>query len=319
MARTGIHYTDVKQAAIQLLSQGIAPSVQKIRDKLGTGSNTTIADHLHTWREEYATKEIHHLPADMPKELISAIEILWQTAMEQAASQLSAIKQGLEEQKSQLQQEKAIMASSLLELQSQVSRLQQDLEIKSAQQHVLQTEKAILEERLSAQIVESTAMQSQYEIRLKKTVDEKEVALEQVDKHGEEKQQLQLRLNEQAEKHQLNMTQERQRQEHSENRWLTLIDQARTEAAISRKVSKSALEKQQKQIDALKNTVNDWQKQALASDIVGKQAEKSHKTLSLQLAKLQSQYQEALGKVSALKAQLGTSMKVPTKNTNTTI
>lgn len=316
MARTGIHYTDVKQAAIQLLSQGIAPSVQKIRDKLGTGSNTTIADHLHTWREEYATKEIHHLPANMPKELISAIEILWQTAMEQATNQLSAIKHGLEEQKIQLQQEKAIMTPKLLELQSQVSRLQQALEVQNAQQHILQTEKAILEERLSAQILESTAMQSQYEIRLKNAVDEKEVTLEQVDKHREENNQLQLRLNEQAEKHQLNMTQERQRQEHSENRWLTLIDQARTEAAISRKVSESALEKQQKQIDTLKNAVNEWQKQALTSDIVRKQAEKSHKTLSLQLAKLQSQYHDALGKVSALKAQLGASKKAPTKNTN---
>ena len=316
MARTGIHYTDVKQAAIQLLSQGIAPSVQKIRDKLGTGSNTTIADHLHTWREEYATKEIHHLPADMPKELISAIEILWQTAMEQATNQLSAIKHGLEEQKNQLQQEKSIIAPTLLELQSQVSRLQQALEVNNAQQHALQTEKAILEERLSAQILESTAMQSQYEIRLKNVVDEKEVALEQVDKHREENHQLQLQLNEQAEKHQLNMTQERQRQEHSENRWLTLIDQARTEAATSRKVSESALEKQQKQIDTLKNAVNDWQKQALTSDIVRKQAEKSHKTLSLQLAKLQSQYHDASGKVSALKAQLGASKKAPTKNTN---
>ena len=252
----------------------------------------------------------------MPKELISAIEILWQTAMEQATNQLSAIKHGLEEQKSQLQQEKSIMAPTLLELQSQVSRLQQALEVNNAQQHALQTEKAILEERLSAQILESTAMQSQYEIRLKNAVDEKEVALEQVDKHREENHQLQLQLNEQAEKHQLNMTQERQRQEHSENRWLTLIDQARTEAATSRKVSESALEKQQKQIDTLKNAVNDWQKQALTSDIVRKQAEKSHKTLSLQLAKLQSQYHDASGKVSALKAQLGASKKAPTKNTN---
>ena len=54
MSRLGIDYTKVKMAAINLLSQGIAPSVQKIREVLGTGSNTTIASHLTTWREDYA-------------------------------------------------------------------------------------------------------------------------------------------------------------------------------------------------------------------------------------------------------------------------
>lgn len=102
MARIGIQYTDVKQTAVQLLSQGIAPSVQKIRDKLGTGSNTTIAEHLNTWREEYATKEIHHLPTNLPPELISATEVLWQVAMEQATDQLTAIKKELTEQQTEL-------------------------------------------------------------------------------------------------------------------------------------------------------------------------------------------------------------------------
>ena len=77
MARIGVSYETIKHTAVKLLSQGTAPSVQKIREALGTGSNTTIAEHLKTWREEYASKEIHHLPANMPKELISAIEVLW--------------------------------------------------------------------------------------------------------------------------------------------------------------------------------------------------------------------------------------------------
>ena len=54
MARIGVDYETIKQAAIKLLSQGIAPSVQKIREVLGTGSNTTIAEYLKVWRDEYA-------------------------------------------------------------------------------------------------------------------------------------------------------------------------------------------------------------------------------------------------------------------------
>lgn len=67
MSRPGVDYEIVKQTAVKLLSQGIAPSVQKIREELGTGSNTTIAEHLKVWRDEYAKKTIHHLPANMLK------------------------------------------------------------------------------------------------------------------------------------------------------------------------------------------------------------------------------------------------------------
>ena len=55
MARHGVDYETVKHTAIKLLSQGSAPSVQKLRDVLGTGSNTTLAKHLNRWREEFAT------------------------------------------------------------------------------------------------------------------------------------------------------------------------------------------------------------------------------------------------------------------------
>lgn len=77
MSRPGVDYEIVKQTAIKLWSQGIAPSVQKIRGTLGTVSNTTIAKHLNIWRDEYAKKTVHHLSANMPKELISAFEVLW--------------------------------------------------------------------------------------------------------------------------------------------------------------------------------------------------------------------------------------------------
>jgi hypothetical protein len=44
MAKLGVDYETIKQAAVKLLSQRLAPSVQKIREVLGTGSNTTIPE-----------------------------------------------------------------------------------------------------------------------------------------------------------------------------------------------------------------------------------------------------------------------------------
>src|SRR5262245_38139694 len=80
MARIGVDYDTVKQIAIKLLSQEINPSVRKIRNILGTGSNTTIGKHLNLWRKEQAQKTVHHLPVSIPKEFISAFKVLWQGA-----------------------------------------------------------------------------------------------------------------------------------------------------------------------------------------------------------------------------------------------
>jgi hypothetical protein len=46
MARHGVDFESVKQAALKLLSKSISPSTQKIRELLGTGSHTTIAAYL---------------------------------------------------------------------------------------------------------------------------------------------------------------------------------------------------------------------------------------------------------------------------------
>ncbi|HEV2524259.1 MAG TPA: DNA-binding protein, partial [Gammaproteobacteria bacterium] len=118
MSRPGVHYETIKQTAVKLLSQGVAPSVQKIREVLGTGSNSTIAEHLKIWREEYASKTIHHLPSSMPKELISAVEVLWHAAMEQASNHLSAIKINLNEQQEKVRLDKVAQEQTITHLQT---------------------------------------------------------------------------------------------------------------------------------------------------------------------------------------------------------
>src|ERR1700730_11889455 len=98
----------------------MAPSVQKIREVLGTGSNTTIAEHLKVWRDEYAKKTIHHLPANMPKELISTFEVLWQTAMEQAQNQLAEYKKVLESEREILLQKDRDAEKSINEMKQKI-------------------------------------------------------------------------------------------------------------------------------------------------------------------------------------------------------
>ncbi len=313
MARVGIQYPDVKQAAVQLLSQGIAPSVQKIRDKLRTGSNTTIAEHLNTWREEYANKEIHHLPANLPPELISATEVLWQAAMEQATDQLMAIKKELTEQQAKLSQEKRIQDQKIIALQASLDNNQQIIETQNAQIQTLQTELAVLQERFCGQSAELTAVKNQHEVRLKQAYDEKHDVMEKAGKYQAEIQKLQQQLHAQAEKNQQTMVQERERQEQSENRWLQLIDQARTESNRLRKANEILSTKQHKHIEELKDNVAELRNKHANSDLACKKAEKLNKDLDRQLKKVHGQYQAVLLKISTLKSKQESTKKKSSK------
>lgn len=81
MARYGVTYQAVCQAAQQLAQQGRQPTVEQVRLILGTGSSTTIANHLRQWHShqkltpELAGKE------HIPNELLSVVKELWEKTL----------------------------------------------------------------------------------------------------------------------------------------------------------------------------------------------------------------------------------------------
>jgi len=65
MARLGITFEQVDQACISIVQEGETPTVQRVRDKLGTGSPNTVLKHLKKWEEKQTEKpvDIHLTPA----------------------------------------------------------------------------------------------------------------------------------------------------------------------------------------------------------------------------------------------------------------
>lgn len=51
MARAGITYSEVARAASRLQADSRNPTVDNVRDQIGTGSRSTIMLHLRTWRD----------------------------------------------------------------------------------------------------------------------------------------------------------------------------------------------------------------------------------------------------------------------------
>jgi chromosome segregation ATPase len=226
MSRPGVDYQTVKHAAVKLLSQGTAPSVQKIREVLGTGSNSTLAGHLKIWREEYATKEIHHLPANMPKELITSLEVLWQTAMEQAQNQLAAYKQSLDNEQAVIQQAQQDAEKGMAELKQKLADISTCLENEVTEKQRLLTELAVVNERLEKKDNAFTAQKDHYEVRLKRVYEEKENSVTHNHQLQHEIKLWQEKLAAQVEQHQKLIAQQSALQEQSEKRWLNLIDQS---------------------------------------------------------------------------------------------
>jgi DNA repair exonuclease SbcCD ATPase subunit len=261
MSRVGIDYGNVKQAALQLLAQGEAPSVQKIREILGTGSHTTIAGHLKNWRDDHAQKVIRHLPATLPVELISGMEILWQTAMEKACEHLAQQKGALDQEREALAQTKREAEKIVGEIKEQMAVLTSKFEALQSECQQKEIELAVAVERLEKQGIDFENKSAQHEERLQRAYAEKEAVIEK--NNGLEKQilSLQEKNREQAQQNQQVLTEERARHEQSENRWLKLIDAARQESKELQKRAEKLAEANTTEVKSLNKIVSDLRQQ----------------------------------------------------------
>lgn len=316
MARVGVDYETIKHTAIKLLSQGHAPSVQKVREVLGTGSNTTIAEHLKTWREEHASKEIHHLPANMPKELICAIEVLWQTAMDQAAQQLASIKHDLNEAQEKFRLEKVALEKSDNELKTRLSDALKAVDDKTNQIQVLQSEIAVTNEKLTHKTEELITIAKQYESLLERAYYDKNTEILKSDNLQSEVSHLQQQLSDEIKKHQSLLNEERTLQEQSEIRFMKLIDQARTETIEQRKRYETAAITQNKKIEVLQSQLSDLEQKHTSQKITLDQKNTRIAELSDQHTQIQIKYHEAVTTIAVLQERLNHTTKQSQKFKN---
>ncbi len=84
MARSGIRYEEVQNAAETLLGRGLNPTIQRVRELLGTGSNTTISEHLKSWQQQLAETPRIVLPPTVPEAVMTALDAFWKIAVQYA-------------------------------------------------------------------------------------------------------------------------------------------------------------------------------------------------------------------------------------------
>jgi len=234
MARPGITYEDVSKTAAQLLEQGLHPSIQRVREALGTGSNSTISEYLQRWQQELRVRPKLAVPPQVPEPLTTALEIIWRTALEQAeaayqeqreqATQaVAAADQSRDQalaQANQVREESVTLQHRLAELLVASSELEKQLLLESERRHVAESSIVIAEQRVVAAQKVNDHIRQESQLTLAKL----EAVLEQA--REDAKQQL-------GEADQ-RLRQERERGEANEVRLLRLIEQARSDHVAER-------------------------------------------------------------------------------------
>jgi chromosome segregation ATPase len=180
MSRNGITYLDVARCAEELSASNDDPTIERIRIRLKTGSNSTIGTHLRAWRakqdplQQLATKE------NIPEELIRLLKGLWERVIDQAETQVEAIKNDTQHDLTQHKQ-------MIQELQQNNARLKQsEIQLKQTCDGYAQ-EKIALEQIISKSHIDIAALQAKLDGLTQQLVD-KQIRIEELHKQNKQTQ-----------------------------------------------------------------------------------------------------------------------------------
>lgn len=299
MARTGITYDDVAQTATALLARGENPTIQRIREQLGSGSNTTISNHLRLWQQQRREDGALSLPPALPEQLLPALETFWQIAVEQAAAtfeqERAAARRAVDEAQQardealaecrQLAQERAALSADLERMGALLQQREQNLETERETRQRLETELHAATERRAA---------------LEEALSEAREALVETRR---EQQQILAELDR---KHEQRLTDERQRAEAEQTRLLRQIDDERQTARAERR----ALADQQEQEharwrDAQQQTLTEHRQQCQRLETALEQERAARQTAEQARAMLQGRIEQLAESLTRREAALG--------------
>ena len=153
MARAGITYQDVANAAQRVRQRGDEPTVDRVRSELGTGSRSTLGPMLKRWKTgSEAAADLNGLPADLvaavkalheraqyaaderitqEREAHQTLEQQWRTELEEVRQRCESLEEqrcGLEKANEALRNESDAQAHALQQEQHRAASLTSKLE-----------------------------------------------------------------------------------------------------------------------------------------------------------------------------------------------
>jgi len=249
MARTGITFDDVQRAIDTLLQRQEAPSVQKVRDILGTGSFTTISDHLREWRTQREQRRDVPPPQGMPVELQGLAEELWGQAQALATENLGHYRE-----------EANRRVEAAQEAVAEANRRAEDAEQRES---ALAAHMATTDKRLQECVAEFTRLESTTQGLEQQVEKERQRAAQLDDQLGRLQQENERQGKEYQEavascqaEHRERLRQEEQRHESAESRLMALLDGARQERQAAEKAHAQRLKQAEHRNDLIQQQLH---------------------------------------------------------------
>lgn len=151
MARLGLTYEQVADAADGLINSGTAVTVQTLRDKLGSGSYSTLSKHLTAWKEkqEQAGKlDIPEMPANVDQAFGQVWAVVWKATQEEVKAEreaLEATRKGFEAEKKELLAEVEKLEQEKEQAESELEKSTEALADEKEKSALLEKEKTVLQ------------------------------------------------------------------------------------------------------------------------------------------------------------------------------
>jgi len=242
MARNGISYDEVKQAVDEMQAEGFNPTIAGIRERLGTGSFTTISEHLKRWRAERQQQPMVAGGSPAPDSLNGMVQAVWQQAREDATKALESYKEEIQKTLEQAEAEKQQAVEETLTIKERNQWLDERNQILLAEMRQLEKKLGAAEitinvlEKQQEELQQKNEQQNEHHVEERKGLEAKIILQQQEYKQGLSEQQehygheLQQRHEEQSRMLSLfeqQLTEERKRGEASEQHWITQVDDLR--------------------------------------------------------------------------------------------
>lgn len=308
MARTGITFEQVEAVADAIRGEGLQPTINAVRERIGTGSPNTIHKHLTAWR--LARPQAMTATTELPTSLISAIaaEIERATAsaraeiesklvqMQTEAAELANIGEVLEVEREELIEQVAALATERDTLTGKAEQQATDIKAQADR---------IEREQQAAEFARVELARAQLKI---------ESSIEKLADQGAEIQQLRAKLDT-----------ETQNRVIAEQQAAVLGSklEAMTERATKAELRQEQQEREEKQTNKeLNSAINQIQAQQIALDTASREVEsvkKQIKDVRLEAKLASEEAAELKGRLAMFDTQKNaTIIKKSTKNITAT-
>ena len=122
MARPGLAPEQIRETIRQLAAEGADPSVTAVRERLGSGSYSTIGTVLNDWRREQAQATRPAIP-EMPEPLYHLLRHLWAEAWKSADAAHDPERHAFDRERTEHEKAKQELAAEIRRLEAELERL----------------------------------------------------------------------------------------------------------------------------------------------------------------------------------------------------